>query len=217
MTLTAEASAQSLNLTGAAARDASPPPAFAVSFDQRIIRSPARPNHGTRGGILEVARSATAGGVLAAWWVSAFSAADVKFRYTQPWRKVTGKSPTITGTAAQASTMTANDKEGLYLNIAAELNLGFFDGGKVWTVGAGPQVVKIVNEKVAVYGHALAGFLRDAGATDFMLQPGAGVVFAPQGQKFLVTAGLDFPIDFFDGGSQRGTQLGAGVVFPLGH
>jgi hypothetical protein len=169
-----------------------------------------------RGGmamVRDVAERFSVGGVIAGWWFSAFSAADVKFRFTRPVRQLSPRPDR--GFFGPASAPQATDL-GLFLNIVGELNIGFFEGGNVWTVGGGPQIVKLLSEKLAVYGHMQVGILRDFGFTDFMLQPGGGVIFALDNQKFLLTGGIDFPIDFFEGGSQTGRQLGFGVVLPLG-
>jgi hypothetical protein len=115
----------------------------------------------------------------------------------------------------QVAPQAGGTEAGLDLSINSEFALTHFEGGNTFALAAGPRLTRFDNGRFALYGQVLAGFLRDTGFTDFLLQPGGGVLVRLPGQRFLLTAGVDFPIDFFEGGRQTGKRFGGGIAIPL--
>lgn len=83
-------------------------------------------------------------------------------------------------------------------------------------VNGGMRFTNLRNDKYRLYVQARAGLTHEDVNNVLEILPGVGIDFPKKGKKFSWTAGVDFPIQFFQGDTQTGISFYGGISFPMG-
>ena len=90
-----------------------------------------------------------------------------------------------------------------------------FEFGSTSRYTCGLRFLNEKNPKFHFFGEFHGGLLHDAGFNDFLLVPGGGVIVPMENKPYSLIFKIGFPIDFFEGGNQKGLLFSGGLQFTL--